>query len=272
MVNEVGSISIVGTIDVSSIKAGLSQIKHGLGEAKSSAKMALGDVSLLSGAFGTLGSALVGIGVSAAAATIGLAAMGPATAPSLARMQRSFFEMTRTVSDALAPAFEGFAELMQGFSDWLASPDGKALLEGFNDVLVAIIGSLEKITTPAGEALKALQDLGGMAVGAGSGLIDALPFLDSGTKEGFKSGVGDFFTPGGVTSYAMDRLAWPVEALADGLTGLVDLLKGDLQGGSSKILESSSNISSFGHGYLFYPFIEESLNSLFGQKYKHLGD
>jgi hypothetical protein len=134
MVNPVGSLEIIGTIDVANIKHGLSQVKSGLESAKESAKSAFGDMEGLMSTLSGIGLKLVGIGVAASAAIIGLASMGPAVAPSMARMQVSMFEVTRTLSEALAPAFEKFADLMEGFSAWLQGPQGQAILEGMNEI------------------------------------------------------------------------------------------------------------------------------------------
>ena len=143
MVNPVGSLEIIGTIDVASIKAGLSQVKSGLDIAKESAKSAFGDMEGLMNTLSGVGLKLVGIGAAAGAAIVGLAAIGPATAPALARMQVSFFELSRTVSEALAPAFDLAADAFENFVNFVNSPEGKGILEGLNALLVGGIKQTE---------------------------------------------------------------------------------------------------------------------------------
>lgn len=269
--NEVGSISIVGTMDVASIKAGLSQIKKGLGDARESSKIALGDVSLLAGGFKSLGLALIGVGIATATATIGLASMGPAVAPSMARMQRSMFEVTRTVSDALAPSFEVFADLLQGFSDWLGGPDGTVLLQGFNDVLVDIMNSLDSVRGPANKAFDALKQIAGISKEAGESVIDALP-LPSGMKDDLKSGISNFLSPGGVMSFIVDRVTWPLHYIAETLEGVSSVLQGDVTGGGNQMAMTSMDFFSGGWASRIGSLVTDTLNSTLYQKYRNVSD
>jgi len=150
---EVGSLEIVGKIDTSSIDAGLAQLGRGLDTAKSKAKDAFGDMERLSGTLEGIGKKLGRIAVGASASFLGLAALGPAVAPSLARIEMGFFEMTRTISEALAPSFEMFADMFEGFVGWLGSEEGRGVLEGVNNVLGNILSGAES-------ALKGLNAMG----------------------------------------------------------------------------------------------------------------
>ena len=135
MVNAVGALEIVGTIDIANIKTGLSQVKSGLDSAKESAKATLGDMEGLGKALAGIGTKLIGIGVAAVSALIGLAAISPAVAPAMARLEFSFFELSRTVGDALAPAFDKAADAFQGFVEFMNSPEGQGVLKAVNSLL-----------------------------------------------------------------------------------------------------------------------------------------
>jgi hypothetical protein len=184
MVNPVGSLEIIGTIDVANIKAGLSQVKQGLENAKESAKSAFGDMEGLGKVLGGIGTSLIGIGAAAGTAIIGLAAMGPAVAPAMARMQVSMFELSKTLGEALAPAFENFANIMEDFVGWLNTPEGQGVLEVVNDTFLKLQGTLTNVFYWL-DKIKPAADL---AVGALGGVLDVV-FPSSG---GDKKGVNDF--------------------------------------------------------------------------------
>ena len=157
---EVGSISIVGKLDVSSINDSLSQLNSGFGKVKDIAKNSFGDISNLSKSLGGITKGLVGIGLAAGTAMVGLAAVGPYTAGAMARINVTMGELGRTLSGALAPAFETFADLLSDVSTWLSSPDGTAALSVFNGVLNILVDSLGKVGEFAGIAFSALEKLG----------------------------------------------------------------------------------------------------------------
>ena len=140
-----GSIAIMGYIDISSITSGLKEMSKNLKDSRSNTKEAQGDfvglTDTLTGLLGPLGK----IGGAVLGATVGLAAMGPAVAPALARMGVSFFQITRSLGESLQPAFENFADLMEGFVSWLNSDQGKGVLEGLNGILTSMGQGLEQV-------------------------------------------------------------------------------------------------------------------------------
>lgn len=150
-----GSIAITGYIDMTGITMGLNSLKGALGESKAKSKEAKGDFQGLTDTLSNMLGPLGKIGTAVVGATVGLAALGPAAAPALARMQVSFFELTRTLSESLAPAFETFADLFQGFVSWVEG-DGKPVMESLNSVIVSIGKGLEQVGIFAGQAAVAL--------------------------------------------------------------------------------------------------------------------
>ena len=177
---EVGSISIVGKLDVSSITDSLSQLNNSLGKTKDIAKNSFGDISNLSKGLGGIVMGLAGIGVAAAGALIGLAAAGPYTAGAMARIGVAMGELERTVSAALAPAFEQFADMFQGFVTWLSGPEGNTVLELVNTTLGKIMGVTKNLEYWFGK-LKPSIDL---ATAAMSGFLDvAFPDAPEGEPE-----------------------------------------------------------------------------------------
>ena len=214
---EVGSISIVGKLDVSSINDSLSQLNSGFGKVKDTAKNSFGDISNLSKSLGGITKGLVGIGLAAGTAMVGLAAVGPYTAGAMARIGVTMGELSRTISSALAPAFETFADLLQGFSSWLSSEDGIAVLKIFSGVLDTIAVTLGLIGSVVGGATKGIKEF---VKESGTNVDNN---FGSGTSNSITSNAVDVLGPAVVTTIGTAILTKNpfLSLLAGGATGLV---------------------------------------------------
>lgn len=249
---EVGSLEIVGSFDVSSIKSGLTQLEGGLDSARSNAKSAFGDMEKLGGTLGDVADKATMLGTGVTSALIGLASMGPATAPALARINTSFFRMTRTLAESLVPAFENFADLFEGFVGWLDSEQGNSLLEGLNSVLISISEGAKDAGIALSEIGQSVSVLFDFSLGEGSvndfvgWLIDrgAFPLLASymGFKVGGPLGAG----AAGAGAMATQEVGRHVQGepslfegvVSGGILNIVDIFKGFSEGvASGKIWE-----------------------------------
>ncbi len=154
MANNIGSIAIVGTIDIESVKHGLRQLKQGLNDAKNAAGGAFGDLKRLGGTIASIAGPLGKIGAGLTATMLGIAALSPAIAPSLARMQVEFLRMSRILGEELKPVFEKVEELFVGFVAWLDGPQGRAVIEFFSNSITGAVALLDE----ALRKLKLLND------------------------------------------------------------------------------------------------------------------
>lgn len=142
---EVGSVSILGSIDVENLMQGLREMKRGLDEAKASARTSFGDLEKIGEAVAGIAAPLALIGVGVASAILGLAAMAPAVAPALAKMEVGFLKLIRILGEELQPVFEEAAVLFQGFVEWLDSNEGRGAIKLFGDALQVVLDILKEI-------------------------------------------------------------------------------------------------------------------------------
>jgi len=147
-----GSVEIVGSIDVSSIKHGLREMKRGLDEAKESARAAFGDMLRMGDALKGIAKPLAKIGTAFAGAFLGIASMAPAIAPALARMQADFLRLSRTLGETLRPVFDGVASAFTAFVDFVNQNQGS---------IDALVSGFDTMATNAGLAWKAMSEFGG---------------------------------------------------------------------------------------------------------------
>jgi len=139
MVVNVGSVEVVASLNTSSIQRGIEQLKGGMDAAKNTAKSAFGDIERLGGSMLSLAAPIAGIGIALAGATVGIAALGPAAAPALARMKVSFDLLTRSLSRELKPVFDMVAKGFADFVQWITT-DGKPIISALNDTFL-LVGS-----------------------------------------------------------------------------------------------------------------------------------
>lgn len=176
MAEEVGSVSILGSIDVENLMQGLNQMKRGLDEAKASARASFGDLEKIGEAVEGIATPLTVIGVGLASAILGLAALSPAVAPALAKMEVGFLKLVRILGQELQPVFEEAAVLFQGFVEWMGSEEGRGAIQSFGLALSGVLTILKElgawvISDEAKELLNLVAQLGAVTLGGRKGVL-----------------------------------------------------------------------------------------------------
>jgi len=144
---EVGSMEIVGRLNLESMNSALSGLRGHLDSAKTSAKMAFGDISRIgSAAEGVLKSVgVLGAGIAGAFTT--LATMSPQAAPYIEQMKTQFFLLSNTVGEVFEPIISMAAETFEGFVTWMGSPEGKGVLTNVKDIIMGIASDAGTLIT-----------------------------------------------------------------------------------------------------------------------------
>lgn len=150
MADEVGSVSILGSIDVENLMQGLREMKRGLDEAKASARASFGDLEKIGEAVAGIATPIAAIGVGLASTMLGIAALSPAVAPALAKMEVGFLKLTRIIGEELQPVFEEAAVLFQGFVEWLGSEEGRGAIQLFGNAFTGVLDTLKGLGDWAG--------------------------------------------------------------------------------------------------------------------------
>ncbi len=135
-----GTVEIVGSIDIESIKRGLSDLKRGLNEAKNAARSAFGDLKRTGEAVTGIAGPLAKIGTALGTTILGIAAMSPAIAPVMARMQADFLRLSRILGEELKPVFESVEGAFEDFVNFLGSEEGRGAITTFGTALQDAIG------------------------------------------------------------------------------------------------------------------------------------
>jgi len=166
---KVGSLEVIGSINVENIKFGLREMKRGLDEAKNSAKQSFGDINRIGTAVKGIAKPLALFGTVVTGAFTTLAMMAPQVAPHLAKMQTDFFRLSNVVGEELGPVFSKFADMFEKFVNWAGGPEGRGILTTIKNVLLSIgdsaetaIGKLKNIAKSWN--IKLLFDAGGEIV------------------------------------------------------------------------------------------------------------
>lgn len=148
MVVEAGSMSIMGSINVDNVKAGLMDMKREMEKASGEAGKLFGGINRLGREAAGAGRSFVSLGAGAAGILIGLtAAFGPGTQVQLERFGILGEQAGIAFDKVLAPALGTVADTLQG------------LLPIINDTLSAYEGLRDSVS----------QGLGGPGGGAGGG-------------------------------------------------------------------------------------------------------
>lgn len=151
---DVGTLSIVGSINIESIQLGLSNLKRGLTEAKNAAKSAFGDIKRIGSAVSKIAGPLKILGAGIVAAFTGLATMAPQVAPHLERMKADFFRLSTIVGEVFEPVFNSMADAFNRFVNWLDSPQGRGVLTTVKNIIVGLAGDVKDLW----EKLSLLKD------------------------------------------------------------------------------------------------------------------
>lgn len=115
------SVGILGSMDISSFKAGINQIKKDLGEVDTDTKKTGNSLSKFSKSLKGGLNAIKNLSTAAAGglALIGLAA--PSLSGAMSRIKTESFKLAEIFGRNLQPAFEWFANSFQSFNGWLDS-------------------------------------------------------------------------------------------------------------------------------------------------------
>ncbi len=158
-----GTVEIVGSIDIESVKHGLSQLKQGLDEARNASRSAFGDLKRMGSTISGIAGPLAKIGATLGTTILGIAAMSPAIAPVMARMQADFLLLSRILGEELKPVFESVSESFRGFVDWLGSEEGRGAITSFGSALQGAIDmfgtaftKLDELNTASGNLFNTL--------------------------------------------------------------------------------------------------------------------
>lgn len=211
--NETGSIELVGTIDIESIKYGLRELKNGMESAKNMAASAFGDLKRLGESVEGIAGPLGKIGAGLVSSALGIAALSPQVAPVLASMQADFLRMSRILGEELRPVFDQMAQGFEDFVNWLDSDSGRGVIVSVGEALQTLgtfaKGVIEAIQNISGYSTKSAAAEGNTVYGQPgqtasqipgvvtnkSGQIDILSTLVTGTLvgAGFGGSVGSLF-------------------------------------------------------------------------------
>jgi len=113
------SMKITGTMDTANIDRGFSRVNQGFEQTKGQAKSFGSDMQRVARTVSGLAKKLMFMGLAGATAMVGIASKAPAVAPALAKMQVEFGKMTRSLGEALAPAFERVVEWLEKLAVWV---------------------------------------------------------------------------------------------------------------------------------------------------------
>lgn len=126
-----GTVEIVGSIDIESVKHGLKQLKQGLDEARNASRSAFGDLKRMGSTISGIAKPLATIGTLLGTTILGIAAMSPAVAPVMARMQADFLRLSRVLGEELKPIFEEVEMAFEGFVDFMGSDVARNAMSWF---------------------------------------------------------------------------------------------------------------------------------------------
>ena len=115
------SMKIKGTMDTSNIDRGFSRVGQGFEGIKGQGKSFGADMARVAGTVAGLAKKLILMGMAGTAALVGIASKAPAVAPAMAKMSVSFGKITRSLGEALAPAFEKVAGWLDKLAVWVDS-------------------------------------------------------------------------------------------------------------------------------------------------------
>ena len=113
------SMKIKGTMDTSNIDRGFARVGQGFEGSKGQAKSFGADMKRVASTVGGLAKKLLMMGLAGTTAMVGIASKAPAVAPALANMSVSFGKISRSLGEALAPAFERVAGWLDKLAVWV---------------------------------------------------------------------------------------------------------------------------------------------------------
>ena len=203
---EAGSLIIRGEMDTSDIEQGFSRVENHFELAREKSSSFNSDLSRIGSVLGSLTKTLLGFGLAASGALVGLAKDAPAVAPALAEMDVAMTKLKFTVGDALAPAFERASNLFNRFVEDVGSSSSQSFIssfgEGFLDFFEGAYNLVDKLTTKYKEFKKIVTGKSeeGTEKGAEVSLETEGRILGKATAGGLTYLTVDKLTKGGLTS------------------------------------------------------------------------
>jgi len=115
------SMKISGTMDMTDIDRGFVRLNMKMSDTKARTKSFGSDLKRVALQASRLAKRMIKLGMAGAAAMVGIASKAPAVAPALAKMGVAFGKIQRSLGEALAPAFERVAGLLDKMAVWVDS-------------------------------------------------------------------------------------------------------------------------------------------------------
>ena len=152
----VGSMEIVGTINVENIKMGLDQMKSSIEGAKTQAKSLFGDMERLGSSVSGLGKKMAAAGVGILGTFTALASVGPQTSVAMERLKYESFMLGMNLDSVLGPAFNNAVDYAGKLNDYLGG-DGKGLVEAFGATISGVGDGLVVFANLANDAFTSIS-------------------------------------------------------------------------------------------------------------------
>ena len=229
---EVGQMNVRFGADTSGFQQGFSNVKSSLAQTSKNTKSVRADFIRLAGTTSDIArKAVVAFGAAGLAGGIaGIIAKSPALAPAFAQMRVSAKELSLTMGNVLAPAFNELVKILPAVNSFVME-NSDSLGELFTGLAKATGGVLDLGLKLGGKLMPALSDVASW-FGEHPAIFASLIFGPTAIK-GFTAGVGFLKTLGGLAVAnpvvaALTAIAGITAATAVGVRGgLVDQFKLD---------------------------------------------
>lgn len=173
---EIGQLEIGASLNTKQLDEGVRRTKQSLKEIGDSSNSVDNDLKRAEKSAASFGRKLATAGTVGAGVLAGMAAKAPATAGAMARIKVATGELSRSIGEALAPAFDSVATGIQKLADYAQSNPinlqigltGAGLLAGGG--LLASLGLGSGLLGAAGTGIGAASIAGGLTVGGALGI------------------------------------------------------------------------------------------------------
>jgi len=140
---KVGTMEIVGTINIENIKSGITQMKNSLESAKVQAKSLFGDMERLGSSVKKVGKTMAVAGTGFLASLTAIATASPGVTSALERTKFEMFRIGLAVGNVLTPAFNKFVDMLGGVADFAENhPWATIIIGGIGSIASTIIWKL----------------------------------------------------------------------------------------------------------------------------------
>jgi len=157
---KVGTMEIVGTINIENIKSGINQMKNSLESAKVQAKSLFGDMERLGSSVKGIGKTMAVAGTGFLASLVSLASVGPQTTTAIERIKFETFRLGITADSVVGPTINKLANDFGTLTDIVSS--NKPWYEIISNLVSTALhfDELKKAMDVQIDAWKKGQDLG----------------------------------------------------------------------------------------------------------------